>query len=133
MTAVDTNVVVRLLTNDEPRQARRTAAVFAGERVWLSRTVLLESEWVLRHAYGIEGAVIVAAFRKLLGLVGATTEHPEVVEQALSWFEGGMDFADALHLAAARAERVDRFVTFDSRLVKHAARRGVGEVVHLRA
>lgn len=56
MVAVDTNVLVRLLVNDDARQARRARALFEREEIFISPTVLLESEWVLRSAYGLAPA-----------------------------------------------------------------------------
>jgi len=64
MIAVDTNLLVRYVTNDDPLQARQALAVLAGpEAVFVSRTVVLELEWVLRAAYklppeAIEGALL---------------------------------------------------------------------------
>ena len=50
MLAVDTNLVVRLLTNDEPAQAKRAAAAFAANEIYIAKSVLLETEWVLRFS-----------------------------------------------------------------------------------
>ncbi len=50
MTAVDTNIVVRLLTGDDARQAAQAAALFRSEDIWLSKSVILETEWVLRSS-----------------------------------------------------------------------------------
>ena len=52
MRAVDTNVVVRYLTGDQPEQAARAREVFRAGQVFVSTTVLLESDWVLRSVYG---------------------------------------------------------------------------------
>lgn len=48
MLAVDTDLVVRLLTNDEPAQAKRAAAAFAANEIYIAKSVLLETEWMLR-------------------------------------------------------------------------------------
>ncbi len=53
MVAVDTNVLVRLVTNDHPAQAARAAAVFRAGPVFISKSVLLEAEWVLRYSYDL--------------------------------------------------------------------------------
>ncbi len=120
MIALDTNLVVRLVTNDDPRQASRVAKLVEREEVYLPKTVVLESEWVLRHAYGLEREVIRTALEKLLGLARLTVEAGDTVHQALAWYGEGLDFADALHLASSR--RVDAFATFDRRL-RSVARR----------
>jgi predicted nucleic-acid-binding protein len=52
--AVDTNLVVRLVTNDDKTQATRAKAVFAANDAFVPKTVLLESEWVLRFTYELD-------------------------------------------------------------------------------
>lgn len=121
MRAIDTNVVVRFLIGDDPDQARRARRAIAGGDIYLSATVLLESEWVLRSGYRLAATRIAAAFRDLAGLPGVTVETPAALAMALDWMEGGMDFADALHLA--RAEGCTAFLSFDRRLAKIAAGR----------
>ena len=66
--AVDTNVVVRFLTGDEPAQAGRARALFEHEAVLLLKTVLLETEWVLRRLYQFDSKRIADAFRALIAL-----------------------------------------------------------------
>ncbi len=120
MIGLDTNLVVRLLTNDDPRQAARVARLVEREEVYLPKTVVLESEWVLRHAYGLEPTVIRTALETLLGLPQLTVEGADQVHQALTWYGEGLDLADALHLASSR--RADTFATFDRRLRSGARR-----------
>jgi len=122
MIAADTNVLVRVLTNDDHAQAQRAMNRLRSDTVWVSRTVMLETEWVLRHAYGLDAAVIGAAFSALLGVANVEVEDREVVAQALEWHGGGMDFADALHLATSGAATA--FVSFDRALAKAAKRLG---------
>jgi predicted nucleic-acid-binding protein len=81
---------------------------------------LLETEWVLRGAYGIDRAAIARSLRALLGLPVVVLLHAQAIAQALAWFEAGLDFADALHLALS--EEAETFVSFDARLVKRARR-----------
>ena len=59
MTALDTNVLIRVLTNDDAEQSRKaTAFIRSQERVYILTTVALEIEWVLRSAYGFDREVI---------------------------------------------------------------------------
>jgi predicted nucleic-acid-binding protein len=116
--AIDTNIVVRLLTADDAEQAKAARLVVAAGGIFLGVTVLLEAEWVLRAGYGFAPAKIAAAFRGLAGLPGMTVEDPLPLASALDWLEAGMDFADALHLA--RASQCSAFVTFDQKLAKRA-------------
>jgi predicted nucleic-acid-binding protein len=120
MISVDTNVLVRLLTNDDPIQAQRAARIMEKENVFVPKTVLLETEWVLRHAYKIERPNTLQAFHKLLGLPNVSVENPETVSRALLLYAEGLDFADALHLASSKD--ADGFATFDKNLLKKADR-----------
>jgi predicted nucleic acid-binding protein len=52
MIAVDINVLVRFLVRDDAMQATRAAALTRADEIWVSKTVLLETEWVLRSLYG---------------------------------------------------------------------------------
>ena len=114
MLAVDTNLVVRYLTGDHPEQSAKAKAVIDETDVFVGTTVLLETEWVLRSAYGFPASQLAGALRAFAGLPRITLEAPGAVAVALDWMAAGMDFADALHLAAA--EGCDAFVTFDHRL-----------------
>jgi len=64
--------------------------------------------------------------RGVLGLDGVTSDAPAAVAQALVWFDRGVDFADALHVATAA--QAGRFATFDRRLVQRARRAGMPRV-----
>ena len=126
MLVVDTNVVIRYLTNDDIAQAARVRRLFAQHDVFVPLTVLLETEWVLRGVYRFEAAEVVPALRGLAGLPRVTIESPETASIALDWVEHGLDFADALHLAAAVAH--DGFVSFDKALARTARRAGAPSV-----
>ncbi len=116
MLAIDTNIVVRLLVGDHPDQSARARSLIESHRVLAPTTVVLESEWVLRGAYGLAKADVLGALRAFAGLPNVTLQEPERMAAALKWAEGGMDFADALHLAAA--VDCEAFVTFDRRMAQ---------------
>jgi len=118
MLAVDTNLIVRLLANDDAAQTRRAAALFASEQLFISKTVLLESESVLRFSYELPAKTILQALRNIVGLPNVMVEQQREIAEALDGFERGLDFADALHLAGGR--RAGRFATFDKKLIKRA-------------
>lgn len=122
MRAIDTNVVVRYLTGDDPDQSARARLLIDGEAVFVCTTVLLETEWVLRSAYGFGPAQVAGALRAFAGLATVTVEEPGIASQALDRMEDGMNFADALHLAKAR--ECTEFVTFDRKFVEAAKRVG---------
>jgi predicted nucleic acid-binding protein len=116
--AIDTNVLIRFLTKDDPEQYAKARALIEGGDIFVPTTVLLEAEWVLRSGYEYARIDIIGALRSFGGLTGATLENPHATAQALEWAEGGMDFADALHLALS--SRYGSFYTFDVRLIRAA-------------
>ena len=126
MLVVDTNVIVRYLTNDDTAQAGRARRFLTQNDVFVSLTVLLEAEWVLRSVFGLPALDVAKALRGFAGLPRVSVESAEVAAIALGWSEQGLDFADALHLAAARGH--DGFVSFDKALAR-AARRLDGPIV----
>jgi len=129
MIAVDTNVLVRLVANDDPTQSPRAAQLFVREDVHVSKTVLLETEWVLRGAYDLTPAAIRGAFERLIAVPSVTVEDAPAVARALSWYAAGVDFADALHLASSAAST--SFRTFDRSFAKRAKKLGATPPVGL--
>jgi predicted nucleic-acid-binding protein len=111
MLAIDTNLVVRYLALDDPAQSARARKVIDNNEVFVPTTVLLEAEWVLRGAYDYTRAALVEALTGFCGLPQVTLEDAPAVEKALSWMRKGIDFADALHLAACA--QCDAFISFD--------------------
>lgn len=130
MTGLDTNVLVRFLTHDDKAQFAKAVALIRREPVFITDTVWLETEWVLRYAYGLDRAAISKAFRDLLGLPGIHVEDPSRIVLALEWHAAGLDFADALHLAAS--QEMDAFATFDRAFLRNATGLGRCRVVELR-
>jgi predicted nucleic acid-binding protein len=121
MLAIDTNVVVRFLVGDDPSHAAKAKALLETETVQVSVTVMMETEWVLRSAYGFDRVVLLRALRGFAGLANVTVQEPERVARALDWAADGMDFADALHLVAA--DGCEAFATFDRRMARRPAGR----------
>lgn len=122
MKAVDTNVLARFFINDEDdREAtkQRPAAIAAmSEAVFVSLTVILEFEWVMRGFYELSRKDIQRIFESLCGLENVQIEDRNIVLTALNAYQLGLDFADALHLA--RADFCSAFLSFDQRLKKRA-------------
>ena len=120
MTSLDTNVVLRFVTRDHPVQSLKARDLIEAGPVWVSKTVILETEWVLRSGYEKERGEIVGILRAFLGLPQITVEDPDGTALALELYAGGFDFADALHLVTSR--RIAHFATFDKELRRRAAR-----------
>jgi predicted nucleic-acid-binding protein len=131
--ALDTNVLARFFVDDaDDAQAatQRPAAVAAlSERSFVSVTVLLELEWVMRGFYELPTKDISRVLRALASIEHVTIEDRDAVLAALDAVDMGLDFADALHIA--RSARAARFATFDQRLAKRAKGLGLAPPVEL--
>ena len=129
MIAVDTNLVVRFLVRDDEKQAARAASLIRANEVWISKTVLLETEWVLRSLYGFSTEKLVGSLRSLAGLPTVFLEDESVAAKALEWSQEGLDFADALHVSSAIS--ADEFATFDEELARKVRRLAAMQVISL--
>jgi predicted nucleic-acid-binding protein len=119
MRAVDTNVLVRLLTRDDPDQVAR-ADSFVSAGAWVSHLVLTEAVWVLKAVYGVTPSRIAAGIELLLGHKALAVQDPDVVARALSAFrrKPALGFSDCLVLAVARRAGHLPLGTFDKALAK---------------
>lgn len=126
MVAVDTNVLVRLLTGDHAAQHKASRKLFASEDIFIPDTVILETAWALRAAYELQPSTICEALRRVFGLKNVALANGEAVAKALEWHEAGLDFADALHLALSKEH--DVLKTFDTGFIKRARSLGLGGV-----
>ena len=129
MIAIDTNVLVRLLVRDDLSQAKRAAALFEKNEIYICKTVILETAWVLRFSYALSIPVIVNALRNVIGLPQVIVEDIPAVAEALALCEAGMDFADALHLCAS--QEAASFATFDKRMKQRAHKATPGRQVEI--
>ena len=127
MIGLDTNVLARYYVDDAgdvEAQGQRAAArrlIESGQPLMISKTVVLELEWVMRGYYGFSQPEVATVLRHLLGLHQVTIEDREVVEQALSNCDSGLDFADALHHASYKA--CASVATFDDRKFARRAKK----------
>lgn len=128
MIAFDTNLLVRALVADHPEQVAVVRRLIAGDTVFVSRTVLLETEWVLRARYKKTRAELHRFFTALLETDNTVIETSEAVGNALDWYAHGADFADALHLAACGNSVMH---TFDRDFCKTAREAGVSPEVRV--
>lgn len=120
MISIDTNLLVRLFTNDDKKQARFAEKLFEDNAIYIAKSVLLETEWVLRYTYEISPDVIRNAFEGLLGLANVTVEDPACLIKTIQWYGLDFDFADAMHLASIQP--TDAFASLDKRFIKNATK-----------
>lgn len=119
MRAVDTNVVVRLLTRDDARQTARAEA-FVASGAWLSHLVLVEVVWVLDSVFGLSHKQLATAVQMLLDHRELVVQDPEVVAAALARFRQRpkLGFSDCMVLESARRAGHLPLGTFDADLGK---------------
>jgi predicted nucleic-acid-binding protein len=118
--ALDTNVLVRALVQDDAAQGRRAEACLSAQPVYVPVTVILELEWVLRSRYGYSPKAIADAMERLAILENAVVGEQAAVVAAARKLRQGWDIADALHHALAAG--CDDFATFDTHLARRAGR-----------
>lgn len=129
MIALDTNILARYFLNDDPKQSKAAIALLSKKQIYTAPpTVILELVWVLR-VNGCEREQVIKALRLLLGLPNFKPKQFEALCYALRWYEEGMDFGDALHMALSAGAQA--FCTFDKTLSKVALECGALPTVRL--
>lgn len=128
MIALDTNMLVRATVADNPEQVAIVRQLIAGETVFISRSVLMETEWVLRARYKKTPPELLQFFRALLDTDDTVVEAAEEVHHALDWYAQGADFADAMHLSACG---IAVMYTFDREFCKAARDAGLAPDVRV--
>lgn len=124
MAALDTNVLVRYLVQDDERQLASAkklirAALSAGETLYVPITVMLELEWVLRSNFGFGKDQIVSTLSSLLASTELSFESEGAAEVALALYQRNTaDFSDCVHVALAYAAGESPLWTFDRAAAK---------------
>ena len=114
----DTNLLVRVLVQDDPEQARTAMdRLRRAELVAVPLPVLCELVWVLRRVYGFSATDCVVAIEALLATRAVVTDRP-AVKCGLRLLAAGGDFADAVIAFSGRRLGGERFVSFDRRAVQ---------------
>lgn len=119
MRAVDTNVLVRLVTRDDAKQAAAAEAFIEGG-AWISHLVLMQATWVLTTVYEVAPAEMTTAIDMLLNHKDLTVQDSDVVALALQQFQArpSLGFSDCLVLEVARKAGHLPLGTFDRTLGK---------------
>jgi predicted nucleic-acid-binding protein len=127
MIGLDTNVLARYYIDDEAdgqAQRQRLAArrlIESGQPLMVSKTVVLELEWVMRGYYKFSASEVAEVLQHLMDQTHIVIEDRAAVEQALSNCAVGFDFADALHHASYRT--CATVATFDDRKFAQRAKK----------
>jgi predicted nucleic-acid-binding protein len=121
MIALDTQVLLRLVVNDDPKLGRQAAQLIdSGAAFFVPLTVSLELEWMLRGIYKLDTATVISIFEALLSIRNVSFQNDSDLAAALKWVSQGMEFTDALHLISSA--KCDHLVTFDMKFAQAAKR-----------
>jgi predicted nucleic-acid-binding protein len=124
MISLDTNILVRLLTNDDPRQAQKARAALDlalqdQHQIWVSLVVTCELVWVFQRLYGYDKAQLTLALNALLKFSGLEMENPKAVKTALDAMRyTSADFADILLGYLSAEHGAAHVLTFDKKAAK---------------
>ncbi|MBK6386317.1 MAG: type II toxin-antitoxin system VapC family toxin [Rhodoferax sp.] len=122
MIALDTNLLARLLLQDDAAQHAKVKALFKTRQIFTAPvTVLLELVWVL-ESRDCSPLQVSQGLTALLDLPNFKPEQADAVREALHGYVAGMGFADALHLALSAGHQ--KFMTFDKAFAKQARKLG---------
>lgn len=131
MPALDTNVLVRYVVQDDAAQLKAAkqlihACVSQGQTLFVPVTVTLELEWVLRASFGFDKVETVGALSSLFSATELNFESDRALEVALQLYrESTADFADCLHIALAAQAGEPPLWTFDKRAAKLSGAQGL--------
>jgi predicted nucleic-acid-binding protein len=119
MRAVDTNVLVRVIVRDDPKQVE-AAEAFISKGAWVSHVVLVETTWVLESVYELNPELIAVTVEMLLNHEHLTVQDADAVEAALENFRSrpAVSFSDNLIVEIARKTGHVPVGTFDKSLAK---------------
>jgi predicted nucleic-acid-binding protein len=117
MRAVDTNVLVRLFTQDDARDCRAAEQFIAGG-AWVSTLAMVESAWVLKRSYGLDAASILDMLEMLLQHEQLVLEDRDLTAEAVALFRErpALGFSDCVILATSRQAGHLPLGTFDRKL-----------------
>ena len=124
MAALDTNILVRFIVEDDAEQLAAAKklirrCVTAGQNLFIPVTVALELEWVLRSGFEFDKRVVMQTFNALLATVELSFQAESALEMALQLYsQGTADFSDCVHVSLAHSAGEAPLWTFDKAAAK---------------
>ena len=120
MIAIDTNVLVRLIVDDDNIQARKALKLVEDEsEVFISTIVLCKAAWVLESCYALKKSELINTFEQVLRINQFNIEYSEAIWQALNEYKKvNADFSDCIIATIAKANNCDTVTTFDNQAAK---------------
>ncbi len=120
MIAIDTNILLRLILDDDLSQGKAARKLLVKSKLFVPITVAMETEWVLRAAYGLSRSQIADAIEFIVNMENMEFEISTAILWSVARYRDGADFADMIHIIASKEKEMDAFVTFDKKLEKQA-------------
>lgn len=123
MIALDTNALVRLLTEDDPQQTKTVQEILLLAEnnkinILILSEVLIETVWVLESAYGCIRDEIAMYLGNILSIGTFFFPDFSVIQKATEQYEAGGDFADLVITGQARNHQAEKLISFDKKLQK---------------
>lgn len=120
MTALDTNVLVRYLAQDDEWQFQKVLQLLNRKRAhfFICNLVLAETDWVLRSLYDWTSEDVADAFSRLTTIHNLTFENEARLRSSLKALREGADLADELILRTCRDHGAKAFATFDKGIIR---------------
>ena len=120
MNAIDTNILIRYLTQDDVKQGELAKELIEiGEPVFITHTVLIEAVWVLTASYGLDRETIVKVLYELTSNGFFILEKSQMISKALQDYQYGFDFADMVIGYCGISKGCNSTYTFDKQAAKH--------------
>jgi predicted nucleic-acid-binding protein len=120
MTALDTNVLVRYLAQDDDAQFQKVLQMLNRKEAafFVCDLVLVETDWVLRSLYDWTGGEVADAFARLTTIHNLAFENETRLRASLKALREGADLADELIIRSCRDQRAKAFATFDKGIIR---------------
>ena len=121
MIALDTNAIVRVLTEDDVVQSNKVQAVIRqaeanGRKILILSEVLIETVWVLESVYHCTHEEISMLIKNFLAAPTFYLPDSTVIRKAIKQYESGGDFADLLIVGQAKSHQAEKLFSFDRKL-----------------
>ena len=117
MIGLDTNVIIRYVTQDDAQQSSAATALIESldeqQPGFVSIVAVAETGWVLTRSYGVDGSTLADVFDRLLDAREIVVQHSDTVRLAVDGLRRGAEFADAVIAGLGRAAGCDQTMTFD--------------------
>ena len=120
MNAIDTNILIRYLTQDDVKQGEAAKELIENdEPVFLTHIVFIEAVWVLTTSYGLDRRTIAKVLHEVTSSGFFILEKSQIMSKALQDYQNGFDFADMLIGYCGEGNGCNTTYTFDKKAGKH--------------